>query len=77
MGFSGFSAGALDLILSAVALDRQTIPMTLNFSKAEKDWGFRIVKDKAIQKSIPYAMTNASGFNGQAVSVVTKAVGEK
>ena len=71
-GFTGFSAGALDLILSVVALDRQTIPMALNFSKAEKDRGFQIVKDKAIQKDIPYAMTNASGFNGQAVSVVTK-----
>jgi 3-oxoacyl-[acyl-carrier-protein] synthase II len=76
-GFTGFSAGALDLILSATALKRQTIPPTLNFSKAEKDWGFQIVKDKAIQKHIPYAMTNASGFNGQAVSVVTKAAGEK
>jgi 3-oxoacyl-[acyl-carrier-protein] synthase II len=76
-GFTGFSAGALDLILSAIALERQTIPPAFNFSKAEKDWGFQIVKDKALQKQIPYAMTNASGFNGQAVSVVTKAVGEK
>ncbi len=76
-GFTGFSSGALDLILTAVALKRQTIPPTLNFSNSKKDWGFQVVKDKAIRKLIPYAMTNASGFNGQAASVVTKVYEEK
>ena len=48
IGFTGFSSGALDLILSTLALSR---------------------------KNITYAMTNASGFNGQAVSLVTKVPG--
>ncbi len=71
-GFTGFSAGALDLIVSTEALRKQTIPPVLNFAQAEKDWGFQIVKGKALQKSLRYAMTNAFGFNGQAVSAVTK-----
>ena len=71
-GFTGFSAGALDLIVSTQALRAQMIPPVVNFTKAEKDWGFQIVKGQAVQKSMRYAMTNASGFNGQAVSAVTK-----
>lgn len=71
-GFTGFSAGALDFIISTESLKRQTIPPVLNFSKAEKDWGFQIVKGQAMKKSLRSAMTNASGFNGQAVSTVTK-----
>ncbi len=71
-GFTGFSSGPLDLILSTEALCRQTIPPVLNFIKAEKDWGFQIVKGQPMQKKLRYAMTNASGFSGQAVSAVTK-----
>lgn len=71
-GFTGFSAGPLDLILSTEALRRQTIPAVLNFTRAEKDWGFQIIKGQALKKKLRYAMTNASGFNGQAASAVTK-----
>jgi 3-oxoacyl-[acyl-carrier-protein] synthase II len=71
-GFTGFSAGALDLILSTLALKNQTIPPVAHFSDAGRDWGFQIVKGPALRHAIPYAMTNAFGFNGQAVSVVTK-----
>jgi 3-oxoacyl-[acyl-carrier-protein] synthase II len=71
-GFTGFSAGPLDLIVSTEALRRQTIPPVVNFIKAEKDWGFQIVKGQAFQKSMRYAMTNASGFNGQSVSAITR-----
>ena len=41
------------------------------------DWGFQIIKGKAVQKPIRYAMTNAFGFNGQAASAVTKVYEEK
>ncbi len=76
-GFTGFSSGALDLILSTVALKNQTIPPVLNFSKMGKSCDFQIVKDKPLQKKISYAMTNVSGFGGQAASIVTKNYGEK
>ena len=71
-GFTGFSAGALDLILSTLALQNQTIPPGDRFSDPEKDWGFKVVQKDALKKDFSYAMTNASGLNGQAVSVVTK-----
>jgi 3-oxoacyl-[acyl-carrier-protein] synthase II len=71
-GFTGFSSGPLDLIISIEALRRKTIPPVVNFSKAEKEWDFNIVKGSAQKKDVKYAMTNSSGFNGQAVSVVVK-----
>ena len=71
-GFTGFSAGPLDLILSTLALQHQQIPPVANFSKSERDWGFHIVQNQALKKQMNYAMTNAFGFGGQAASVVTK-----
>ena len=71
-GFTGFSAGPLDLILSTLALKHQEIPPVANFSKAAQDWGFQIVQGQSLKKQISCAMTNAFGFGGQAVSVVTK-----
>lgn len=73
-GFTGFSAGSLDLILSTLALYNDTIPPVLNYTQSEKDWGFQVVKDKSLPQKMNAAMTNAFGFNGQAVSVVTKAM---
>lgn len=71
-GFTGFSAGSLDLILSTLALGHQMIPPVANFSQPERDWGFQIIRGQALKKKITYAMTNAFGFGGQAVSIITK-----
>jgi 3-oxoacyl-[acyl-carrier-protein] synthase II len=71
-GFTGFSSGPLDLILSTLALTHQEIPPVGNFTKAEREWGFQIVHGQALKKRMNAAMTNSFGFGGQAVSVVTK-----
>ena len=71
-GFTGFSAGSIDLIVSTLALGHQIIPPVANFSNSERDWPFQIVQGKALKKKITVAMTNAFGFGGQAVSIITK-----
>ena len=76
-GFTGFSSGSLDLILSTLALQHQLIPPVANFLKPGSDWSFQIVQGKALKKKMSYAMTNAFGFNGQAVSIITKVYSEK
>ena len=73
MGFTGFSSGTLDLIISTLSLKNQLIPPTMNFERSAQDLGFRLVKDKPLKKTVRHAMTNAFGFNGQCVSMVTKA----
>ena len=72
MGFTGFSSGTLDLIISVLALKNQLIPPTMNFERSSRDLGFNLVKNEALKKKIHHAMTNAFGFNGQCVSMVTK-----
>ncbi|OIO37070.1 MAG: hypothetical protein AUJ72_05310 [Candidatus Omnitrophica bacterium CG1_02_46_14] len=72
MGFTGFSSGTLDLIISTLALKNQLIPPMMNFENAGKKLSFNIVKDKPLKKSFDFAMTNCFGFNGQCVSMITK-----
>ncbi|MBI4352974.1 MAG: beta-ketoacyl-[acyl-carrier-protein] synthase family protein, partial [Candidatus Omnitrophica bacterium] len=72
MGFTGFAAGAIDLILAALALREGVIPPTLNFERPRQELGFRLVTGAALKKRIQCAMTNAFGFNGQSASVVIR-----
>lgn len=71
-GFTGFSAGALDLIVSTLSLQNQVIPPTMNFSHAKRSLPFQILKGEAVVKKIGSVMTNCFGFNGQCASVVTR-----
>ncbi len=73
-GFTGFAAGALDLVISSLVLKNQIVPPLINFQKPRVPLGFRVMKEKTAEK-IAYAMTNAFGFNGHSVSLVTKACG--
>ena len=72
-GFTGFSAGALDLVISTKALHYQTVPPAAHYTPSGAERSFSIATEKISKKELRYAMTNAFGFNGQAVSVVTKA----
>jgi 3-oxoacyl-[acyl-carrier-protein] synthase II len=76
-GFTGFSSGAFDLILSTLALKHQTIPAVLNFEKSPRLTAFRFVQGGPLAKKIDYAMTNVSGLGGQSVTLVTKTEGAK
>ena len=72
-GFTGFSAGALDLVISTMALGEQKIPPVLNFETSGKNAAFQTVTGTASGQKIKYVMTNAFGFNGQTASLVTQA----
>jgi len=72
MGYTGFSSGVLDLIISTLSLKNQMIPPMMNVVRTAEELGFQVVKDKALAKTMDYAMTNAFGFNGQCVSMITK-----
>ena len=72
MGFTGFSSGPLDLIISTLSLKNQMVPPIMNFERSAGDLGFQIVKEAHVKRSLHHAMTNAFGFNGQCVSIITK-----
>lgn len=71
-GFTGFSSGALDLIISIFAVQNEMIPPVMNFTKPSGHWGFQIVKEKPLCKKINYAMTNVFGLSGQSASIIVK-----
>ncbi len=76
IGFTGFSAGALDLVISTMALGEQRVPPTLNYEKTIQETGFKISSQVMVSQSMECAMTNAFGFNGQTASIITRVFGE-
>ena len=71
-GFTGFAAGALDLIISTMALKSETIPPMMNFNKPRRPWRFKIVKEKPTRQKVRHAMTNTCGLGGQSTAVITR-----
>ena len=72
MGFTGFAAGAIDLIISTLALKSETIPPTMNFNKPTRPWVFEIVKGAPARHKIRNVMTNTCGLGGQSVAIITR-----
>jgi 3-oxoacyl-[acyl-carrier-protein] synthase II len=72
VGFTGFSAGALDIILSALSLRDGAIAPTLNFEKPRRSFQFQIVKKNAVRDDLKNALVNNFGFGGQSASMVLK-----
>ena len=70
-GFTGFSAGVLDVAISTMALQAQEVPPILNFEKSHAA-GFIVPTNTAASQKMDYAMTNAFGLNGQSASVITR-----
>ncbi|HXV19122.1 MAG TPA: beta-ketoacyl-[acyl-carrier-protein] synthase family protein, partial [Candidatus Omnitrophota bacterium] len=77
IGFTGFSAGAIDLVLSALALKNQTVPTSVNFERPQSGFGFKVAQGQSEEKHIDYAMTNTFGLNGQSASMILKHTGER
>ncbi len=75
-GFTGFSSGVLDLVISTMALGEQKVPPMLNFEGSGEADIFRASAKTATSQKIGHVMTNAFGFNGQTASMVTRAYEE-
>ncbi len=73
-GFTGFASGALDTVISTLAMKHQNVPPVLNFNKSKSRHSYNIVQNKPLNKKIDLALTNCFGFNGQCVSLLTRKV---
>ncbi len=72
VGFTGFASGALDLVISTLALKKQTVPPSMNLRPDKSEMGFKVASNGPLKNKMGHAMTNAFGFNGQSVSLITK-----
>lgn len=73
-GFTGFAAGALDLIISTLALEEQMVPAAMNLERPRRESKFQWVKSAPRKMKFDHALTNTFGFGGQCVSMVTRKV---
>ena len=70
------ASGAIEGIISLVALNKSIIPPTLNYKVFDEDCDLKIVPNEPIIKTIDYVMSNSLGFGGHNSSLIFKRWGE-
>tara|TARA_Y100001970_G_scaffold28717_2_gene35334 strand:- start:108615 stop:109850 length:1236 start_codon:yes stop_codon:yes gene_type:complete len=66
------ASGALEAVLSIMALEKSEIPPTINYENADPDCDLNYTPNTKINKQISYAMSNSFGFGGHNASLVFK-----
>jgi nodulation protein E len=64
LGHSLGAAGALELVATALALQKHTIPPTANFQEQDPDCGLDFVPNVARDAPMRHAMSNSFAFGG-------------
>lgn len=72
-GFSGFSSGALDLLLAAQSLRLREVAPYANVAPGRSGLALRVAEKKTADPKLRAALVNSFGLGGQAVSMVLKA----
>ena len=66
------ASGALEAIISLVALNKNIVPATLNYKVFDSDCDLNIVPNEPIEKELEYVMSNSLGFGGHNASLLFK-----
>ncbi|SJZ44157.1 beta-ketoacyl-ACP synthase II [Anaerorhabdus furcosa] len=66
------ASGAIEGIISVLALANQFVPPTINHQNIDEECNVNLVLNKGIQAELNYAMSNSFGFGGHNASVVFK-----
>jgi 3-oxoacyl-[acyl-carrier-protein] synthase II len=67
-------AGAVEAIITLLALQHKTLPVNLNYTTPDPDCQLSIVTEKSHLKDIRIGMSNSFGFGGMNASIVLKGV---
>ncbi|MBV9007932.1 MAG: beta-ketoacyl-[acyl-carrier-protein] synthase family protein [Verrucomicrobia bacterium] len=73
MGHSLGAAGAIEAIVSLLALKYQFLPPNINFEKLDPELSLNIVANDAREGELKYALSNSFGFGGTNASIVLRA----
>jgi 3-oxoacyl-[acyl-carrier-protein] synthase II len=65
-------AGALNIISTALTIDTETIPPTINYEQSDPSCDLDYVPNQGRTRAVRQTLTNAFGFGGQNVSIVLK-----
>ena len=66
------ASGALEAVISVMALEKSTIPPTINYENPDPDCDLNYTPNTKISKSINYVMSNSFGFGGHNASLIFK-----
>lgn len=74
MGHSLGAAGAIEAVISILALHEQLLPPNINFRKGDQDLGLNIVANQAQPGHLRTVLSNSFGFGGTNASVILRSV---
>lgn len=66
------ASGALEAIISLVALNKDIVPATLNYKVSDEECDLNIVPNEPIEKKLEFVMSNSLGFGGHNASLLFK-----
>jgi len=66
------AAGAVEIIASALAVNRNEIPPTINYETQDEECDLNYVPNKALIKNVDVALSNSMGFGGHNACVIVK-----
>ncbi|MCX8057748.1 MAG: beta-ketoacyl-ACP synthase II [Ignavibacteria bacterium] len=66
------AAGALEAVVTVLTLMNDIIPPTINYEEPDPECDLNYAPNKAIERKVNYAISNAFGFGGHNVSLLFK-----
>jgi 3-oxoacyl-[acyl-carrier-protein] synthase II len=74
MGHSLGAAGAIEAVISLLALQHQLLPPNINFRRGDADLDLNIIANKAQAGRVRAVLSNSFGFGGTNASVIMRAL---
>jgi len=66
------AAGAIEIIISAITVNKNEIPPTINYEIPDEECDLNYVPNKTIRKNVNVALSNSMGFGGHNACVIVK-----
>jgi len=64
------ASGAIELVLSALVLERGVLPATTNLFHPDRDCDLAYIRDKPVEQHVTYLLKNSFGFGGNNAALV-------
>jgi 3-oxoacyl-[acyl-carrier-protein] synthase II/nodulation protein E len=66
------AAGAVEAIITALSIERNIIPPTINYKNKDEECDLNYVPNQAVEKEVNVAISNSLGFGGHNVTLAFK-----